>query len=120
MRPASLRIVPILAVLIVAFSYVPFALAENYLCQQQFALCTSAPCIPVPGNSKVAICMCDVEEGPNLATVACDTVKPSIGFQWRSDGLFPVCAQAICAGQEDFEVPSRDALDMVPEQAVHG
>lgn len=51
--------------------------AENYLCQQQFALCTSAPCIPEPGNSKVAICTCDVEEGPNLATVACDKLKPS-------------------------------------------
>src|SRR5262245_58920118 len=53
------------------------AQAENYFCQQQFALCTSAPCIPEPGNPKVAICTCDVEDGPNLATVPCDTVKPS-------------------------------------------
>jgi len=51
--------------------------AENYLCQQQFALCTSAPCIPEPGNPTVAICSCDVEDGPSLASVACDTVKPS-------------------------------------------
>ncbi|MBL8585570.1 MAG: hypothetical protein JNM23_02445, partial [Bradyrhizobiaceae bacterium] len=51
--------------------------AENYLCKGQFALCTSAPCIPQPGNPTVAICTCDVEEGPNLATVACDTLKPS-------------------------------------------
>ena len=89
MRLASLRIVPILAVLIVAFSYVPFAVAENYLCQQQFALCTSAPCIPVPGNSKVAICTCNIEEGPNLATVACDTVKPSTD----SNGIRTVYSQ---------------------------
>ena len=34
--------------------------ADNYLCDQQFALCTSAPCIPQPGNPKVAICTCDV------------------------------------------------------------
>jgi hypothetical protein len=53
------------------------ARAENYLCRGQFALCTSAPCIPEPGNPKVAMCLCDVEDGPNLATVACDTVKPS-------------------------------------------
>jgi hypothetical protein len=51
--------------------------AKNYLCNQQFALCTSAPCIPQPGNPDVAICACDVEEGPNLATVPCDEVKPS-------------------------------------------
>jgi hypothetical protein len=60
-----------------ALGYVVPAQAENYFCQQQFALCTSAPCIPEPGNPKVAICTCDVEDGPNLATVACDTVKPS-------------------------------------------
>lgn len=53
------------------------AAAENYLCNQQFALCTSAPCIPEPGNPDVAICVCDVQEGPNLAGVPCDTVKPS-------------------------------------------
>jgi hypothetical protein len=60
-----------------AFGSTKPASAENYLCRQQFALCTSAPCIPQPGNSKVAMCTCDVEDGPSVATVACDTVKPS-------------------------------------------
>src|SRR4029434_726148 len=60
-----------------ALGYVVPAQAENYFCQQQFALCTSAPCIPEQGNPTVAICTCDVEDGPNLATVACVTVKPS-------------------------------------------
>src|SRR5215831_21352684 len=67
----SLRI--LLVVAAAALGYVVSAQAENYFCQQQFALCTSAPCIPEPGNPKVAICTCDVEDGPNLATVACDT-----------------------------------------------
>jgi hypothetical protein len=40
------------------------ASAENYLCRQQFALCTSAPCIPQPGSTKVAMCTCDVKDGP--------------------------------------------------------
>ena len=74
-NPISLRIV--LGVVAAALGYVVPAHAENYFCQQQFALCTSAPCIPEPGNPKVAICTCDVEDGPNLATLACDTVKPS-------------------------------------------
>jgi hypothetical protein len=38
--------------------YVVPAQAENYFCQHQFALCTSAPCIPEPGNPKVAMCTC--------------------------------------------------------------
>jgi hypothetical protein len=64
-------------ILIVALSSGQLAWAQNFLCRQQFALCTSAPCIPEPGNPKVAICTCDVQDGANLATVACDTVKPS-------------------------------------------
>ena len=51
--------------------------ATNYLCNQAFALCTSAPCIPQPGNPDVSICVCQMQEGPNLATVPCDTVRPS-------------------------------------------
>ncbi len=77
MKSFCLRTLPVMAALIVAFGHAESAQAENYLCQQQFALCTSAPCIPEPGNPKVAICSCDVEDGPSLASVACDTVKPS-------------------------------------------
>src|SRR5262245_37675925 len=75
MNSISLRV--LLVVAAAYLGYVVPAQAENYFCQQQFALCTSAPCIPEPGNPKTAICTCDVEDGPNLATVACDSVKPS-------------------------------------------
>ena len=77
MKSFSLRALHVMAALIAAFGHAESAQAENYLCQQQFALCTSAPCIPEPGNPTVAICSCDVEDGPSLASVACDTVKPS-------------------------------------------
>jgi len=77
MKSFGLRALPVMAALIAAFGHAESAQAENYLCQQQFALCTSAPCIPEPGNPTVAICSCDVEDGPSLASVACDTVKPS-------------------------------------------
>jgi hypothetical protein len=77
MKSFSLRALPVLAASIAVLAHAGPCRAENYLCQQQFALCTSAPCIPEPGNTKAAICSCDVEDGPSLATVACDTVKPS-------------------------------------------
>jgi hypothetical protein len=76
-KSVYLRILPVLAVCATAVGYLPPAGAKNYLCHQQFALCTSAPCIPEPGNPKVAICSCDVEQGASLASVECDTVKPS-------------------------------------------
>jgi hypothetical protein len=72
-----------------AFSLAQPAVAKNYLCNQQFALCTSAPCVPQPGNPNVSICVCDVQEGPNLATVECDTVKPSTD----ADGVRTVYSQ---------------------------
>jgi hypothetical protein len=77
MQRVSLRALTVVTFLFPAFSQAQPAHAENYLCRQQFALCTSAPCIPQPGNPKIAICTCDVQDGANLATVTCDAVKPS-------------------------------------------
>lgn len=75
--------------LVAAFSLARPAAAKNYLCNQQFALCTSAPCVPQPSNPNVSICVCDVQEGPNLATVECDMVKPSTD----ADGVRTVYSQ---------------------------
>ena len=57
------------------------------LCDQQFALCTSAPCIPAPGNPKVALCTCDVWDGKGATAgvASCDAVKPSTDANgWRT------------------------------------
>jgi hypothetical protein len=77
MRGFAVTFICVVAGLLAASGSVGWARAANYLCQQQFALCTSAPCIPQPGNPKVAMCMCAVEDGPNLASQPCDTLKPS-------------------------------------------
>lgn len=70
-------LVPVAAVLAVSFAYNKGG-STNYLCKHQYALCTSALCIPQPGDPTKAICFCDVEEGPNMSTVPCDTLKPSV------------------------------------------
>jgi len=49
---------------------------SNKLCTHQFALCTSAPCVPLPGDASKAICFCDVEEGKSMSTAACETIEP--------------------------------------------
>jgi hypothetical protein len=99
-------VVFVLASLLAVCGFVDRARAENYLCQQQFALCTSAPCIPQPGNPKVAMCTCDVEDGPNLATQPCDTLKPSTD----SDGIRTVYSQfalkQFVAGKKTLKCPS--------------
>lgn len=70
-------IVPLLAVAAVIACTDHHASSTNHLCNHQFALCTSALCIPQPGDPSKAICYCDVKEGPNMSTVACDSLKPS-------------------------------------------
>ena len=47
------------------------------VCNQPYALCTSAPCVPMPGDPSRAVCSCAVENGPSLGTQACDTLAPS-------------------------------------------
>lgn len=69
-----LRVVAVAA----ALSYDGPVQAEDLvLCRQEYALCTSAPCIPEPGNPNLAICSCDVEDGPSLAMGTCAMVKSS-------------------------------------------
>jgi hypothetical protein len=70
-------VLPILAVLAAGYGYAQTADAKNQLCNHEYALCTSARCVPQPGDPTKAICFCDVEEGKSMSTVACDTLKPS-------------------------------------------
>jgi hypothetical protein len=49
--------------------------AKPIVCKQEYALCTSAPCIPDPRHPDFAICSCVVEKGDSVgykgATVKC-------------------------------------------------
>ena len=47
------------------------------LCKNQYALCTSALCIPQPGDPTKAICFCEVEQGASMASVPCNTIQPT-------------------------------------------
>lgn len=72
-------IVPVVAVLAVATVYdkTSDSSGQMQLCQHQYALCTSALCVPSPDDATKAICFCDVEEGASMSTVPCDAIKPS-------------------------------------------
>lgn len=82
LKPAVISYaLPVLAVLAVTVGYDRYARASNasnnHMCKHQFALCTSALCIPQPGDPTKAICFCDVEEGVSLSSVPCGTTLPS-------------------------------------------
>ncbi|WP_454785728.1 hypothetical protein [Legionella sp. WA2024007413] len=50
--------------------------ATPIICDQDYALCTSARCIPTPGSSTNAICDCVVEKGKSVGYKTCKERKP--------------------------------------------
>ena len=55
--------------------------ATNTLCNQEIALCTSAPCIPEPNDPSKAICFCDIQNGKSMATLPCKSLISSTDAQ---------------------------------------
>jgi len=68
---------PIIAVFLVAFGCKRAGNGKMMLCNHQYALCTSARCVPQPGDPSKAICFCDVEEGESMSTTSCKELQPS-------------------------------------------
>lgn len=52
------------------------ASATPIICDQDYALCTSARCIPTPGIPANAICDCVVEHGKSAGYKTCEERKP--------------------------------------------
>ena len=53
------------------------AAESQVMCDQEYALCTSARCIPDPTDpTKKALCNCDVFVGKSLGATSCDKRKP--------------------------------------------
>ena len=49
----------------------------NYVCDQAYVLCTSAPCIPDPTDPKnKSICECVVQVGKSFGNTSCEARKP--------------------------------------------
>lgn len=44
---------------------------QAIICEQEYVLCTSAPCIPDPRHEHFAICSCDVENGLSIGYKSC-------------------------------------------------
>src|SRR6266481_7451051 len=78
---ASFLLIAAVAVFTFAFGSEQAAKSNMQLCKHQYALCTSALCIPQPGDPTKAICFCDVEEGASMSTDACDKLKPTTDEQ---------------------------------------
>ncbi|WP_197933204.1 hypothetical protein [Legionella antarctica] len=53
--------------------------ASPIICSQEYALCTSAPCIPDPRHPDYAICSCVIETGDSVGYQTCAKRVPQKG-----------------------------------------
>jgi hypothetical protein len=83
--------------------------AKNRVCDHEYALCTSAPCVPLPGDAKKAICSCVVEEGKSLSTLSCDRLKPSMDPYGIRTVYSAFSLQQFQAGMKVLKCPSGTA-----------
>lgn len=68
----------VVAVVGIGFSYAKLSKDKNIICEQQYALCTSARCIPNPNNPDEATCFCEVLPGKSLGHTSCNKRIPRI------------------------------------------
>ncbi len=74
--------------------------ASFKLCQSTYALCTTAPCTPVEGNT--VSCACEVKTGYSAGQEDCQEVKEtSEGKQIRSR-YYPVTSYAVCSNDRPW------------------
>lgn len=69
----------LLAVVLCTFGYYKISQmtsSAGIVCEQEYALCTSAPCIPDPMNPEKAICSCKVHIGKSFGMTSCKMRKP--------------------------------------------
>jgi hypothetical protein len=98
---------PSLAVLVVVFGCEKLKSSnEMYMCNHQFALCTSALCVPMPGDATKAICTCDVQEGASMSTVPCDRLKPSTDGNGIQTVYSTFSSRQFTEGKQGMKCPS--------------
>lgn len=51
----------------------------SIVCKQPYALCTTATCVPMPGDKNKSLCFCNVFDGYSTGSLSCAKRKPYTG-----------------------------------------
>ncbi|CAM2989172.1 Uncharacterised protein [Legionella steigerwaltii] len=84
--------------LLLALSFPIAAKTSDFtLCKSKFALCTTAPCDPIPGGKKGWVtCHCSVQDGYSVGTKPCSGVKKTNKGQLVKSRYYPIKSFAVC------------------------
>jgi hypothetical protein len=107
MNPFSSRILPVVVALVVTISGtlaldVGVHAQDLKVCKSTFALCTIAPCDPVPGNDKQVSCHCTVNNGYSAGSESCSGVKNTSEGQQIHSRYYPVKSYAACSNDRPW------------------
>ncbi|MGH7781426.1 MAG: hypothetical protein ACREQR_16565 [Candidatus Binataceae bacterium] len=72
------------------------------VCKGKFALCTVAPCVPIPGNDKQVSCRCTVNTGYSVGQQACQDAKETPEGQQIRSRYFPVKNYTVCSNDRPW------------------
>jgi hypothetical protein len=95
----------LILLIIVGVSFVCDASArgqEFKVCKSTFALCTIAPCDPIPGNAKQVACRCTVDTGFSAGQQPCQSVKNTSDGQQIRSRYYPVHSYAVCSNDRPW------------------
>lgn len=79
--------------------------ATPIICNQMYALCTSARCIPLPESPNDAICECVTEKGPSVGFTTCEKRKPTYN-KYKALSLISTFSFAQFATKKSMNCPS--------------
>ncbi|MGC2594898.1 MAG: hypothetical protein WA347_01285 [Rhabdochlamydiaceae bacterium] len=99
-------LLPLVAALVVAFGCNRSRQKNMRICNHEYALCTSAQCVPQPGDPTKAICFCDVQQGKSLSSALCSTLKPSTDPQGIRTIYSTFSFEQFKAGLKGMKCPS--------------
>lgn len=68
--------IALMGIIIIACTYSKVEKGKMVVCDELYALCTSAQCIPNPNNPNESICYCEVHEGKSLGQTPCKKRTP--------------------------------------------
>lgn len=68
----------VFGLLLICLTPLAFAARHNgVICNGMYAICASAPCNPIPGHIKKALCQCTVVSGTSFGQTSCNYRKPT-------------------------------------------
>jgi hypothetical protein len=103
MKPKFAIFLSMSIALVLASVFSAAAWAQDFkVCNSTFALCTIAPCDPIPGNDKQVACHCTVNHSYSAGQQECTGIKSTAEGQQIRSRYYPVHSYAICSNDRPW------------------